>query len=64
MQKMEAKSTESSEHELILRQHVREEYEKKLRVLEKEMLATIAKYWVPLFVVCCRLMASQCCVLL
>lgn len=44
MQKMEAKSTESSEHELILRQHVREEYEKKLRVLEKEIQATIAKY--------------------
>lgn len=45
MQKLEAKSTESSEHELIiLRQHIREEYEKKLRVLEKEILATISKY--------------------
>ncbi|XP_052675631.1 uncharacterized protein LOC128157219 isoform X1 [Crassostrea angulata] len=43
MQKLEAKSTESSEHELILRQHIREEYEKKLRVLEKEILATISK---------------------
>lgn len=44
MQKLETKSTESSEHELILRQHIREEYEKKLRVLEKEILATISKY--------------------
>lgn len=60
MQKLEAKSTESSEHELILRQHIREEYEKKLRVLEKEILATISKYWMSMFVVCRRLMALQC----
>ncbi|XP_061188240.1 trichohyalin-like [Saccostrea echinata] len=39
MQTVEAKLEEDSEHELILRQHMREEYEKKLNSLEKEIFS-------------------------
>ncbi|XP_062620764.1 trichohyalin-like isoform X2 [Saccostrea cucullata] len=39
MQTVEAKLEEDSEHELILRQHMRDEYEKKLNSLEKEILS-------------------------
>lgn len=41
---MDTKLFEDSEHELILRQHMREEYEKKLNKLEKEILSMKTKY--------------------
>jgi hypothetical protein len=41
---MDTKLFEGSEHELILRQHMREEYEKKLNMLEKEIQSMRTKY--------------------
>nr|XP_022327738.1 golgin subfamily A member 6-like protein 22 isoform X5 [Crassostrea virginica] len=43
IQNLEAVSTGNSEHELILRQHMREEYQKKLIMLEKEILSMKSK---------------------
>ncbi|XP_056013050.1 cingulin-like isoform X5 [Ostrea edulis] len=43
IQSMDTKLFEDSEHELILRQHMREEYEKKLNKLEKEILSMKTK---------------------